>query len=214
MTSARHNQWNSMVFMVPHDATAQIRPWQQSVNHHLIAGHLARTGEADVTRLGQQGGWMTITELPALGEAEPYVGDFGGLYTFTFSPSTRGCDLQVTAAPAAFKWASTDALAPLDIQLPPEVVVLTTRVPRCALDWSGPELNQDEDRSFVHEISLDELEFPIDGTMYVRLVAWGWDSAQVEAYRYRFIPLSVGCEMVVEHRPSGRHIHLTEDVCW
>ncbi len=211
---ASHNQWNSSVFTVPPDATKQIRRWQQVVNRHVIAGHLARDGETFVTRPGQEEGLITITELPALGEAEPYVGDFGGLYSFTFSPTSDGCDLHVTAAPGAFTKAGITVMPPLEIHLPKEVVSLTMRVPWHDLDWSGPRLNRDEDTSFVHEVSSDVLEFPIDGTMYARLVAWGWDSWQVEAYRYVFVPLSVGCEMAVEHRPSEQRVHLTEDVGW
>ncbi len=207
-------QWNSIVFTVPPAPTELIRQWQQVVNRSVIAGHLTRQGEALVTRLGHQEGLLTITELPALGEAEPYVGDFGGLYTFAFSPTSDSCELHVSAAPAAFTRAAMEVMPPLDLHLPKDVMALTTRVPWDDLDWSDPQLNRDEDTAFVHEVSLAVLEFPIDGTMYEGLVGWGWDSWQVEAYRYLFIPLSVGCELAVEHRPSGQRIHLTADVGW
>ena len=79
--------------------------------------------------------------------------------------------------------------------------------------WASPKLTAEGD-NFIHEVSRDELEFFVDGEMYERLAAWGWDCLQVEAYSYRFIPHSVGCEIVVKHLPSGQEVHLTEDVGW
>ncbi len=205
--------WNSIIFTVPPAAATRIRGWQQVVNLRLIAAQIAKEGRAFVTRLGKNHG-ATISELPALGQAEPYVGDFGGLYTFVFSPTSDSCELEVRAAVGAFVMAGIDTIPPLEITLSKEVASLTTSVPPYEQEWSDPRLNRDEDTAFVHEVSLDELEFLIDGTMYERLVAWGWDPLQIEAYRYVFVPLSVGCELLVEHRPSEQKVHLTQDVGW
>ncbi len=210
----RFDTWNSIVFTVPPAATAQIRRYQQEVNQQLIAGEIAQKGKARVTRLGQNDRVTTVSYVPVLGEAEPLVGDFGGLYTFTFGPSSTSCVLEVTAAEIAFKRVGIAPASPLKIELSGETVASGMRTPRHELDWSGPELNSDEDLYFVHEVTLDELEFPIDGTMYQRLVDWGWDPLQFEAYHYIFVPLSVGCEMAVVHLPSEQEVHLTKDVGW
>ncbi len=208
-----HYSWNMIRFAVPRSAAAQIRRWQQDVNLRLIAGHLIAKGEAMVTRLGTEDDLITITYLPGLGEAEPYVGAFGGLYTFIFSPDSDGCALQVVAASPAFTWAAIDPVAPLDLYLPGRVVPTKGEEKQDGWDWSSPNLTADGD-NFVHEVSRDELEFFIDGEMYERLVAWGWECLEVEAYSYRFIPLSVGCEIAVKHLPTGREVHLTEGVGW
>ncbi len=205
---------NSIIFTVPSNATIHIRRWQQEVNRELIAAQLARNGETFVTRLGRRHTLTTITELPELGEAEPYAGDFGGMYTFAFVPQSDSFELQVMAAAALFKRVGVDTVPPLVLQLPRASVIFMVRTPLYNRDWSDPQLNREEDEAFVHEVTLAELEFPIDGTMYERLCAWGWDRLQIEAYRYVFVPLSVGCELAVEHLPSGQKVHLTEDVGW
>jgi len=210
---ASHHDWNTLLFTVPHDAAVQLRRWQQAVNLRLIAGQLAIKGEADVLLRGDPHGFSVITELPAPGEADPMIGTCGGIYTYRFIPHSDGCDLQIVAAPVAFQWVAIEPTEPLQLWLPGDVVTMLRSVPPHGLEWSSPRLTADGD-DFVHEVSADELEFPIDGQMYERLVAWGWDPLQIEAYAYRFIPLSVGCEMAVKHLPSEREIHLTEGVGW
>jgi hypothetical protein len=59
-----------------------------------------------------------------------------------------------------------------------------------------------------------EARFTIDDEMYDRLLAWGWTPARLTEYQYCFAPLSVGCEIMVEHPTSGMKNHLTKDVEW
>jgi hypothetical protein len=54
----------------------------------------------------------------------------------------------------------------------------------------------------------------IAGEMVDSLVAWGWDSERTDAYEYRFLPMSVGCEIFVRGAITGEEEHLTKDVCW
>ena len=208
-----HYSWNMIHFTVPRSATATIRKWQQEVNLRLIAGQIAVKGEAHVALRGDDSGSSFITELPSPGEADPLIGTFGGIYTFIFSPDSDGCSLQVVAAPVAFEWSAIEPTAPLELYLPGKVVPTKGGEEHDRDYWASPKLTAEGD-NFIHEVSRDELEFFVDGEMYERLAAWGWDCLQVEAYSYRFIPLSVGCEIVVKHLPSDREVHLTEDVGW
>ena len=38
--------------------------------------------------------------------------------------------------------------------------------------------------------------------------------AQIMTHRYRFLPLSVGCEVFVEDMSTGQTMHLSEGVAW
>ena len=51
-------------------------------------------------------------------------------------------------------------------------------------------------------------------SLYDKLLVWGWTSEQMTEYNYLFHPLSVGCEIMVEHPESGTKNHLTKDVGW
>jgi hypothetical protein len=44
------------------------------------------------------------------------------------------------------------------------------------------------------------------------LVAWGWRPERLAECNYLFDPLSVGCEIMVEHPAAGTKNHLTKDV--
>ncbi|HSH81554.1 MAG TPA: hypothetical protein VLA19_23745 [Herpetosiphonaceae bacterium] len=129
--AASHHDWNTLLFMVPHDAAAQIRRWQQAVNLRLIGGQLEAKGEADVILRDDPHGVSVITELPASGEVDPVIGTFGGIYTYHFIPHGDGCAMQVVAAALAFQWVAIEPANPLELWLPGEVVTLSTSASSC-----------------------------------------------------------------------------------
>src|SRR5207249_2647030 len=78
--------------------------------------------------------------------------------------------------------------------------------------WLAPCGLRDDSNS--DRTRTDRASFPIAGEDYDRLVAWGWTPARLTEYQYCFGPLSVGCEIMVEHPASGTSNHLTKDVGW
>lgn len=206
--AAYSGTWNSIVFTVPSSPAAELRHWQQQANLRLMAGQIARRGEAHVVLRGEFDS-SDIMELPAPGKADPMLGTSGGHFTYVFSPQNNTCILQVRVSPAALSFVGIEQIAPLELRLPVESVALRNTTPRYGHDWSGAELTVEGD-TFTHEISREEPEFPINGTMYQRLVDWGWDPLQVEAYTYIFVPTTIGCAIVARHVASGREIYLTE----
>ena len=59
-----------------------------------------------------------------------------------------------------------------------------------------------------------QASFAIAGEDYNKLLAMGWLPERLEDYEYCFVPLSVGCDIAVEHLASGKRLHLTADVVW
>ena len=195
--------WNSIVFTVPREQALELRHWQQQANLRLIAGQIAKNGEAHVM-LRSETGFHYLTELPAPGEADPMLGTSGGHFAYMFSPQGEFCGFHVRISPAALSFVGIEHIAPLELQLPAENVAVKNTTPRFGHDWSGPRLTEEGDH-FTHEVSLDEPVFPINGTMYQRLLEWGWDRLQVEAYSYIFVPTTIGHTLLARHI-SGRQI--------
>ena len=82
-------------FAVPRTVTAQARAWQLAANQRLIKAQIEQRGRAIVIRYRQHRMLRQIDVVPELGEAEPWFGDFGGGYGFTFEPQSHGCLLTI-----------------------------------------------------------------------------------------------------------------------
>jgi hypothetical protein len=80
--------------------------------------------------------------------------------------------------------------------------------------WTSARGLQDDSDSIPIDRTATEARFTIDGEMYERLFAWEWTPQRLTEYQYCFIPLSAGCEIMVEHPASGTKNHLTQDVGW
>ena len=196
-------------FAVPQTVTAQARAWQLAANQMLIKGQIEKRGQAIVIRYREHNMLRQIDFTPELGEAEPWFGDFGGGYAFLFEPQNHGCILTIECLANGNPRFGGVEVEPFKMLLPIMPVVQPMRSEQER--WFRPRIVGENARS---EISVPKLEFWIDGEMYEKLLASGWDEAQLWQHRYRFLPLSVGCEVYVVHLNSGKLMHLTKGMEW
>lgn len=73
------------------------RAWRLQADHDYLRVQLERQGRATVVRLGERRRLLTITELPELGDADPFYGTFGGGFPFCLRPTRYDCRLVVEA---------------------------------------------------------------------------------------------------------------------
>lgn len=221
-----------ITFHVSKEFAAIVVAWEQAVNWQILRYTIEKRGAAAVIRFREQKGLQPLKKVPALGEAEPHYGDYGGGFAYSFYPEAdvSGCVMQVTHATALgrelgqfLEWQpGRSALRPGSIGLnsyerviPP----LVLHIPRCwqmemvqgPERWDSPQLLTERT---VLEASAEEFYFWIDGRMMARLLDWGWKEAFYEQYSYHFYPLSVGCELWVVRQDAGDMISLTAGVVW
>ena len=79
---------------------------------------------------------------------------------------------------------------------------------RKAYDQSLPQMLQ------IIEERQKDFRFFIDGEIYANLLATGWSKETVQAYQYKFIPTSVGCQIIIRHIASTQTFDLTENIEW
>ncbi|MCG3210956.1 MAG: hypothetical protein FOGNACKC_04592 [Anaerolineae bacterium] len=152
-----------------------------------------------------------LPELLPPGEALPYYGEFGGGYTFEFQPHASGAHLQVVNEAGGHPRFYPEPLPPLELDIPTSIEIQSAPAER------DPHLYTSEWGWWYNgwaEHRRDGLLFVIKPEFYQRMVEWGWDASRPAEYRYRFIPLSVGCEIFYHDIRRGFSYHLTNDVCW
>jgi len=187
--------------------------WRHDIDLQLIQFQLDHGGEALVIMFVPEYGMHRITELPSPGTARPHASSFGGGYEYCFLYSSTGWTLRVTnTTQRSFRFEHLTPIPPLLIEDTAEVRVGLR--PSEGVRWTSASGLQDDSDSIPIDRTATEARFTIDGEMYERLLAEGWTPEKMTAYEYRFIPLSVGCEIMVEHPASGTKNHLTKDVGW
>lgn len=210
----RENLGTGMLRLVINQLAGEhIRAWQQQLNLELIRRQLAQNKRAVVIRFRNSHRLQAITEEPALGEAEPWYGEIGGLYSYTFIPRLNDCDLVVEMTDRGAITAETFS-KPLSLVVRQAATidqVYEVEQQQHTL-WLRPDIW--EEGTSLHEVSGGELCFWIDGEIYKRLISFGWSRQQIHVYRYQFTPLTVGCDIVVNHITSGHMFHLTRHIDW
>jgi hypothetical protein len=200
---------NQMVFRVGGAACQEVIAWQQEIDLQVIRHQLEQNVKAMLIRRGRRKGLQTIQELPEPGEAEPYYGQVGGAYLFTFTPQPNGCLLEVANTARGPRHLYPDLLLPMKVFVPDAMWLQRKPLGEEGRPYS-PQLTTERT---MMAISVNEMLFWLEGEPYERLVTWGWDRQRPEQYRYEFTPLSVGCEIAVHHL-DGETIHLTQDAVW
>jgi hypothetical protein len=187
--------------------------WRNEVDHQLIRFQLDHDGEALVIVFVPEYGMRRITELPSPGTARPHTSSFGGGYEYCFQYSLTGWTLSVTnTTQRSFRFAHVAPIPTLLIEESAGVIIDLR--PSEGVRWMAARGLQDDSDQMPIDRSATEAQFSIDGEMYERLLASGWVPERMTEYQYRFAPLSVGCEIMVEHPGSGVRNHLTKDVGW
>ncbi len=198
-------------FTIDEISGERIQAWQQQLNQEIIRRQIARSGRAIVIRFRDQHGLQQLTEVPRPGEAEPWYGEIGGMYTYTFKPELRGCDVQVDMTDRGTAGADSLRVATsLNLRTSAALELVTNVQQVQQPRWRRPEIWGAG--TSLHELSGAQPRFWIDADIYRRLVVLGWSWQQARTFRYRFTPLTVGCDIVVQHVPSGHALHLTRHI--
>lgn len=201
----------ALIFEIHGDAYHHMIEWRNDVDLQLIQTAINRSGRARIIWLDRQPRMDQVTELPAPGTARPHSGSFGGGYEYCFFHTPAGWMLRVTNR------VQNTFFFPVQTPIPSLVINETDAISMTIQEvddkaWLGPRGLMDDSSS--DRTPTDRAGFPIEGEMYERLIAEGWDSLFLKEYEYCFFPLSVGCEIVVKHPGSGSNIHVTKDVGW
>jgi hypothetical protein len=203
----------ALIAQVTGEAYRHMLAWRHDIDLQLIQFQLDHGGEALVIMFVPEFRMRRITELPAPGTARPHTSSFGGGYEYCFLYSSNGWTLRVTnTTQRSFRFQDIAPIPPLLIE--DSAGVRVDLRPSEGVRWTAARGLQDDSDSIPIDRTAIEARFTIDDEMYKRLLAWGWTSARLTEYKYRFIPLSAGCEIMVEHPASGTSNHLTKDVGW
>jgi hypothetical protein len=202
-----------LIAQITGEAYRHMLDWRQDIDLQLIQFQLDHDREALVIMYEPKFGMRRITELPAPGTARPHTSSFGGGYEYCFLHRSTGWMLSVTnTTQRSFRFAHVAPIPPLLIEHSAGVSVDLR--PSEGVRWTAARGLQDDSGSMPVDRTAIEAQFTIDDEMYERLLAWGWTQARLTEYQYCFVPLSVGCEIMVEHPASGTKNHLTKDVGW
>ena len=208
--STKNSIPSRIIFQLSGQSLQQVIEWQQALDLKVMQYQIETNGSTLVVRHKQKDirPLQPIVELPKPGEAIPWYGDIGDVYSYCFQPEAAGCFLRVVNSAGGRVLWHPDPFPPLELHLlhPVQVEKELSRPRWFGLDW-GWWYNWPENQ-------VDELRFEIDQKFCQDLVEWGWDDRRVENYEYQFIPTSVGCEILVRDIATGEEIHLTRDVCW
>ncbi|HEX5692889.1 MAG TPA: hypothetical protein VFX76_22915 [Roseiflexaceae bacterium] len=185
--------------------------WRQNTDVEVMRAQIADLGRAMVIRLHGKNMLKAIADLPDPGEAEPYYGSFGGGYQYRFNYGEQGWLLQVeNLAHRSFRSGLQEPLPALLLDDPANVRVHALPESPSGMKYSGARgLRSNGDYE-----QAEQAFFSIHEEMYAKLAEWGWTPARIAQYAYIFVPLSVGCEILVEHLATHAQIHLTKDIGW
>jgi hypothetical protein len=203
----------ALIAQITGEAYHHMLDWRNEVDLTLIQAELDNTGEALVITLEPDFGMEVVTTLPAPGTARPHSSPFGGGFEYCFFHTPAGWMLKVTnTTQRSFRFEHITPIPPLVIDDSSGVNVALQ--PAEDMWWDIVCGLQDDSGDMPIDRTAAAAQFSIKGEMYERLLNWGWTPEQLTTYQYSFLPLSVGCEVMVDHPGSGRRNHLTEDVCW
>jgi hypothetical protein len=203
----------ALIAQITGEAYRHMLDWRHDIDLQLIQFQLDHDGEALVIMFVPEYGMRQITELPSPGTARPHTSSFGGGYEYCFLHGLTGWTLRVTnTTQRSFRFEQVALIPPLLIEESAGVSV-DLRLSE-GVRWTAARGLQDDSDSMPIDRTATEAQFNIDGEMYERLLALGWLPERMIEFQYCFIPLSAGCEIMVEHPASGMKNHLTKDMEW
>jgi hypothetical protein len=203
---------HTLIFRVTGDSLAEVIRWQQATDLFIMRYLIEQGGSAPVIRSAISPDHIGVLSEPLPpGEALPWYGTFGGGYSFEFRPQAGGAHLRAVNEAGGHELFYPEPLPPLELDIPTPLEIRTEPEESGQLwytsEW-GWWYNGWADRR------RDGLRFVIEPEFCRRLVESGWDVTRPDVYTYRFIPLSVGCEIFYHDIRRGLSYHLTNDVCW
>lgn len=203
---------HTLIFRVTGDSMAAVIRWQQATDLRIMRYQIEQRGRVLTVRSTRVPDHLgPLFELLPPGEALPWYGEFGGGYSFEFQPHAGGAHLRVVNEAGGHERFYPEPLPPLEFEIPTTLEIRTEPEGRDQLLYTtqwGWWYNG------WAEYRRDGLIFVIDADFCRRLVEWGWEVSRPDEYIYRFIPLSVGCEIFYYDIRRSLSYHLTHDVCW
>ena len=165
----------------------------------------------------------SVHALPAAGEAEPWYGDLGGAYTYTFrSAKDGGCEVTVSNGARGGKFYPPEPFPSLQLLAPEPAEFVGTdnplNVPAYHLDTPLRKSAASSDRQvwydYEDQAAARQMLFRLGPKYLAKLAAWMHWGQPLSAYAFTFNLLSVGTAIVVRDLASQETIDVTEDVDW
>lgn len=190
-----------LLFRCSGEAYQHVSAWQMTINQEILRYQVETRGHALVR--ASNGNAIKITQVPALGEREPYYGAIGGAYRYTFhpieTPENPGCELQVFHQMAGFAYFYPHRLEPLVLRLPDSPQTLSPH---------GPKRTSSMKIKTTGRLGRGEARFLIPETALTELMGWAWFGRSLSAYDFIFTPTTGRCLIRVRARSSDAFINL------
>ena len=193
-----------ILFRCSGEAFQHVSAWQMTINQEILRYQVETRGHALVR--ASNGGAIKITEVPALGEREPYYGVVGGAYRYTFHPiettDFSGCELEVFNQMAGFAYFYPHRLDPLILRVPEPPELLLP---------GGPKRTASLRMKTTGLLRAGEARFLIPNSAMGALAGWPWYGRSLSAYDFIFTPTANHCLIRVRARSSDAYIDLVRE---
>jgi hypothetical protein len=193
-----------ILFRFSGEAFQHVSAWQMTINQEILRYQVETRGHALVR--ASNGGAIKITEVPALGEREPYYGIIGGAYRYTFHPietaDFSGCELEVFNQMAGFAYFYPHRLDPLILRVPEPPELLLP---------GGPKRTASLRIKTTGLLRAGEARFIIPDSAMSALAGWPWYGRNLSAYDFIFTPTANHCLIRVRARSSDAFIDLVRE---
>jgi len=194
--------YESLYFHIPAAKVNDIAEWVLHSDEAYMQDEINKHGVTTVIQYQGKLGFQRINEVPKqAGTATPYYGTTGGAYQFIFNPQEDDTTLRIRHTLGN------------RLKLKPYETALGTR----AQFESQPEPT---DHWFMNRLETlienreKDFNFYIDGEIHANLLATGWQKENIQDYQYKFIPTSVGCQIIIRHIASTQTFDLTKNIEW
>jgi len=194
--------YESLHFNIPATKVNDIAAWVLLSDEAYMQNEINKHGVTTVIKYQGKVGFHRINEVPKqAGTATPYYGTTGGAYNFIFNVIDDDTTLRIRHALGS------------QLKLKPYETALGTQ-------HQFESQAEATDRWFMNRLETiienreKDFRFYIDGEIYANLLATGWKKENVQDYNYKFIPTSVGCQIIIRHIATSQTYNLTENIEW
>lgn len=201
---------SEIVFQVLNEQCERLIAWQQSLANAIIRAQLDSKGYANAILFRGDGTPKQITDLPKMGEAKPSYGLLDEAYHYTFFAQKANWFLRTTNVSRVDQTMSPDGLPTLEIPL-----MLLPQVLSATDEWhAGSEGKYHV--GFAFEFLRDEnrMMFRLTSDIYPQFANWLRFGQALTCYEFTFIPMTIGCTVIVTDTDSKETINLTQDIDW
>jgi hypothetical protein len=216
-----------LAFHIAGEAYRQVLRYRQEMDLRIIQDHLNRKGSAVVSRLKGEDMLGQIHEVPGLGEAVPWYGDFSTGYKFSVQPLEQNCRLRVENTSVPTEAAGLRERPALDLNLPDclrwstfeeaELALLARYDAQTSALVRGIHQGRglpNAGFAFQDDEAGEEIVLRVTPDLLPILENWEFFGSPLSEYEFSFEPLTVGTQVWVRHLGSGNQIDLTGGIDW